>query len=92
MIWWICLLIYVVVQVLLESVYPSGVEFERQSSCDWLRFDREGELVVSAERTVPDWVHGREHFPPFLGNSCIELLDVCGARACQVATTQAATC
>ena len=51
------------VQALLKSVYPSGVEFETQSGCDWLdtslRIDREGELVVSAKQIEPCWVHGR---------------------------------
>ena len=91
------------VQVLLKSVNPSGVEFEAQPGCDWLdmslRFDREGELVVSAEQTVPDWVHGRVEreentFHRFWEIPAL-ILDVCGAgerACCQVATTQAATC
>ena len=75
------------VQVLLKSMYPSGVEFETQSCCDWLdislRVDCEGELVVSAKQTEPDWVHCRveksgKHLPPFLGDPSIDTRRVWG--------------
>ena len=39
---------------LLKSVYPSGVESEAQSGCEWLDMslciDPEGELVISAKK------------------------------------------
>ena len=70
------------VKNLLKSVYPSGVEFEAQSGCEWLdmslRIDPEGELVISAKQTESDWVYGRadksgKHvLPPYLGDPSVD--------------------